>query len=351
MADSEKTDCPVPGPYPWQDDVWRQLAGNPGQLPHALLLTGMAGIGKLDFARSLAQSLLCESPQPGGKPCGHCASCNWYQQGSHPDFRLLEPEALSVAADGSPEESEEKSTGKKASAYITVARIRELADFVNLSTHRNGLRVILVHPAESMNIQAANALLKTLEEPPPNTVFLLISHLPQRLLPTIRSRCRIMGMPLPARAEALRWLKSQSLEHAELCLAQAGYAPLRAVELGERELQRTRYAFLQGLGEVAHFDPIGFAEQVGKGELAQAINWIQTWVHDLVRLNLAGSIRYNLDFADRLQELGKRVNLMKLLAYQRELNEIQRVLQHPLNMQLLLESVFLSYQDQFASAG
>jgi DNA polymerase-3 subunit delta' len=176
--------------YSWQNDIWRRLMSTKATLPGALLLQGRGGIGKFHLAYTLAQSLLCESPLDSGEPCEHCGSCHWFKIGGHPDFRLLEPEAQSTAAESTGETDQGKAADKKVSQFITVAQIRELADFVNLTTHRNGLRIILVHPAETMNVHAANALLKTLEEPPPGTLFILVSHQSQRLLPTVRSRCQ-----------------------------------------------------------------------------------------------------------------------------------------------------------------
>src|SRR5207247_4155502 len=110
---------------------------------------------------------------------------------------------------------------------IKIYQVRELADFLNIRSHRGGLRVALVHPAEEMNINAANALLKALEEPPAGAVFLLVSHRPARLLPTIRSRCVALPVAVPPREAALRWLSGQGMPDAERWLAYAGGAPLR----------------------------------------------------------------------------------------------------------------------------
>lgn len=330
--------------YPWQDEIWRRLMSTKATLPGALLLQGRDGIGKFHLAHTLAQALLCESPLESGEPCEHCGACNWFKIGGHPDFRLLEPEAQNAAADSTGETAEQgKAADKKASQFITVAQIRELADFVNLTTHRNGLRIILVHPAEAMNVHAANALLKTLEEPPPGTLFILVSHQPQRLLPTVRSRCQKINAPLPGRAEALQWLREQEVAEAEACLAQSGCAPLAALQLSAEDYQLKRGQILEQLGAPDRFDPLALAEQGDKVELAWILNWMQQWVYDLASIGMAGQGRYQPESSAEMNRLAKTVNLIELLRFQQELLTAQRALHHPLNNRLVLEQLFFSY--------
>lgn len=333
--------------YPWQNEIWRRLMTTKATLPGALLLHGRDGIGKFHFAYTLAQALLCESPQDSGEPCEHCGSCHWFKIGGHPDFRLLEPEALNAAADAMSETAEQesikKATDKKASQFITVAQIRELADFVNLTTHRNGMRIILVHPAEAMNVHAANALLKTLEEPPPGTLFILVSHQPQRLLPTVRSRCQKINAPLPGRVEALQWLREQEVTEAEACLAQSGYAPLAAMRLSAEDYQLKRGQILEQLGTPDRFDPLTLAEQGDKMELAWILNWMQQWVYDLASIGMAAQARYQTETSAEMIRLAKTVNLIELFRFQQELLTAQRALHHPLNNRMVLEQLFFSY--------
>ena len=155
--------------YPWQTESWQALQGLRSRLPHALLLKGAQGIGKLDLAMKFSQSLLCDAPAENGMACGSCDACHWFDQGSHPDFRLVQPDALSAS-----EETETKSASKKPSREISVDQIRALSGFANFSAHRGGYRVVVVYPAEAMNNNAANSLLKTLEEPTDKLLFLLV---------------------------------------------------------------------------------------------------------------------------------------------------------------------------------
>lgn len=325
--------------YSWQQDIWRRLMSAKANLPNAILLQGRSGIGKLHLGRILAQALLCETPLDSGEPCEHCGACDWFKTGNHPDFRLLEPPA---DAAGETEE-QSKSADKKASKFITVAQIRELADFVNLTTHRNGRRIILVHPAEAMNVNAANALLKTLEEPPPETLFILVSHHSQRLLPTVRSRCQKVSIPLPDRETALSWLREQGVSEAESCLSQSGCSPLAALLLSAEDYQLKRERVLDQLGDPTRLDPLALAEQCEKLELAWVLDWIQQWAYDLASINMAAQTRYRVDPPAQMIRLAKAVNLIELHQFQQELVVARRAVQHPLNNRLALEQLFLSY--------
>ncbi|MEA3129658.1 MAG: polymerase subunit delta, partial [Paraburkholderia sp.] len=168
--------------YPWQADDWNRLQQLRGHWPHALLLHGQAGIGKLRFAQHLAQGLLCEAQQPNGEPCGACVACNWFTQGNHPDYRIVVPEALAAEAGlgNAADEKAEKADGDEGkktrapSKEIKIEQIRGLLDFVGVGSHRGGARVVVLYPAEALNLAAANALLKTLEEPPAGVVFLMV---------------------------------------------------------------------------------------------------------------------------------------------------------------------------------
>ena len=213
--------------HPWNEPILDSVRGRLSRLPHALLIHGVRGVGKLALAERIAQLLLCEEEN---KPCGTCAGCRWFLAGTHPDFRRIEPEVL--AKEPPPEEEAEEAPGKKGrpSLVIKIEQIRELEGFLNIGSHRGKLRVALVHPAEDMPEASANALLKGLEEPPSGAVFLLVSHRPAQLLPTIRSRCVALPVPVPPAEVAQRWLESQHVKDAARWLAYAGGAPLRAMD-------------------------------------------------------------------------------------------------------------------------
>lgn len=326
---------------PWQQSLWQQLNQDRSKLPHALLFSGRKGIGKLAFARALAQGLLCEAPQPDGQACGRCQACGWFLQGNHPDFRLVEPEILSES------EPDPKAKGKKPSKEIKIDQIRVLSELVNLSSHRNGLRVILIHPAEAMNSASANALLKTLEEPPPLTVIMLVSHQIQSLLPTVRSRCLKIAFPLPTFEQGASWLAGQGVAAPESLLAQAGNAPLAALELVDEEIQALRRGLLSQLASPQTFDPVAWVEKNDKQDLPSLVRWLQQWVYDLLACHMGLPLRYQLDYQDEIRALASRLNLSDALRVQQALLGAQKNVHHPLNAQLFLEQMLLSYADMF----
>jgi DNA polymerase-3 subunit delta' len=216
--------------HPWNEPHLESVRSRLARLPHALLIHGPRGVGKLALAERIAQLLLCEGER---KPCGTCPGCRWFLAGTHPDFRRIEPEALQKELPPAEDAPEAPAKRAKPSIEIKVEQVRGLEDFLNIGSHRGRLRVALVHPAEDMNEVSANALLKGLEEPPAGAVFLLVSHRPARLLPTIRSRCVALPVGLPPREVAQRWLEGRQVKDSGRWLAYAGGAPLRALEYAE----------------------------------------------------------------------------------------------------------------------
>ena len=329
--------------YPWLVSAWSQLQGRRANLPHALLIQGRPGLGKTALARLFAQRLLCEGPVDGDVPCGECAACLWFEQGNHPDFRILEPEALS-AAEAEPRATEgepRKREGEAASRQIRVDQVRELQDFLAIGTHRGGLRVVVVRPAEAMNVATANALLKSLEEPPPKTAFLLVSSAPDRLLPTVRSRCQRIAVAPATTAEAAGWLRARGLQDAEAALAYAANAPLAALE--DAEERAVRDSLVAGRLAGGSRDALELADACQGIAPARVILWLQKWIVDLVLARTAGSIRYHQRHASALRALAGPLVLERLLRFERSLVEAAAVAQHPLNPRLFLEDVFLRY--------
>ena len=331
--------------HTWNDAVWQRLLLLRKQLPHALLFHGRAGIGKLALAEQLVQLVLCENPHADGhEACGVCPSCHWLRQNSHPDFMKLQPAALE---ESEPHAELADRKGPAAGQHISVAQVRELTQFAQLSSHRGGLRVALIHPAEAMNAAAANALLKTLEEPPPNILLILVSHQSSRLLPTILSRCHQIRFALPNPAAAQSWLTQQGIREADVCLAQAGGAPLLASELADADYQERRCGFLTGLLKMNAADTLRIAEHHSKQPLPDMVHWLQLWVHDLASLRLAGRLYYQLDYEQELRGMAGRANLSKLLDFQRRLQAARASVQHPLAVQMVLEDLLLEYAGLF----
>jgi DNA polymerase-3 subunit delta' len=330
--------------YPWQHEAWQALQGLRSRLPHALLLKGAQGIGKFDLAMNFARSLLCEQPLDNGMPCQKCDSCHWFEQENHPDFRLIQPDALAA------EEGEEKSGGKKPSREISVDQIRDLASFANLSAHCGGYRVVVIHPAEAMNNNAANSLLKTLEEPTAKLLFLLVSHKPQQLLPTILSRCLSFTVHTPGREAGAAWLAQQGVKNPEHALAQTGFAPLQALDWAESgEGAEERSILLAAIRQPGKMDALALADSLQRSTPVHVIHCLQQWCHDLASAKLAGSVRYFPEQAEAIVKLAGGVSSAALMRFQKELLEARRAAFHPLNPKLALESLLLSYRQLFAA--
>jgi DNA polymerase-3 subunit delta' len=323
---------------PWHKVEFEALLADKAALPHAILLRGQQGIGKLAFARSLAQALLCEAPRPSNAACGVCAACHWFVVGSHPDFHQIEPENLAERP------AQEQGSDKKASLQIAVEAIRQLHDFINISSHRNGRRIILIHPAEALNVNAANALLKNLEEPPAQTHFLLVSHRSHALLPTIKSRCRQLTLATPERRLALEWLGAQGVAEPELGLAQTGNSPLLALQLESQDYWQTREHFLEHIGGLG-FDPLAVAEQVKDYPVQNVVIWLQKWSYDLATRKFLGSVRYNPDREVALAAAAQQADGLKILRFHREMVRLQRIVNHPLNPRLFIEQLLLGYAE------
>lgn len=321
--------------YSWHGKKYQQLAERSGTLPHALLFKGPPGIGKRVFARALAKGLLCEKPAAPVTACGACEACHWFETENHPDFRLLQPEIVESTDDA-------ELTEKKKKRDISVAQVRALAEFINISAHRSGAKVVVIQPAEAMNVNAANALLKSLEEPPPNTYFFLVSDRPHLLPATIRSRCQQIALAPPTADEAALWLAKSGISQPELALAQAGGAPVLAAELDTPEYWALRQQFLDGLS-ARELDPLALAERFAAHPIPQLINWLQRWSYDLASISYSQRLRYNPDRKDALFSIVKRMKPLDILRFHRELVRFQRIVNHPLNPRLLLEDLMLRY--------
>lgn len=319
--------------HPWNQARLHALGADRAVIPHAMLLTGSVGVGKLALARTLGQWLLCESPQAHG-PCEACDACNWFAKGNHPDYRELTPREEEVDASGK--------VVKKASKQIDIDSVRALTAFLDLSAHRGGWRVAVIHPAETMNAAAANALLKTLEEPPARVLLLLVAHQGGRLPATVRSRCRKVTLGMPPMAQALAWLRSAGVEQADASLAEAGGAPLRALDYADAERVRRRDAFLRALASPRDIDVCAIA-QAHQAGVEEVWGWLARWVHDLLAVRLTGGARYYRGCLQEAKAVAQLCDLDGLLGLQRELTLAARWLRHPLNAQLLIESWLIRY--------
>jgi DNA polymerase-3 subunit delta' len=318
--------------FSWNNRIWESLRDRVDRLPHAILLQGPEGVGKLALAEQLAARLLCEAPTEGSDPCGHCEGCRWVSSGSHPDLRRIEPDALAdpVASTDEPEREARGSRRTKPSSEIRIDQIRQLSDFLYLGSHRGRRRVAIVHPAESMNVHAANALLKGLEEPPAGAIFLLVSHHPARLLPTIRSRCVVVSVPRPDESAALAWMASAGPADRQTrrWLAFAGGSPRLAHEYanGERGARLTPY-----LDAIAQGKPEDVPEAVDRESLESLAEVLQKHAIDRVTAALAGRSIYGTVGAETR---AARATPLAWAGLARYLGKARALARHPVNPRL-----------------
>ncbi|MGQ0593141.1 MAG: DNA polymerase III subunit delta' [Gammaproteobacteria bacterium] len=289
-------------PFPWQAPQWERLwhARHTDHMPHALLLTGHRGRGVTEFARRLAAALLCTSPLPDGAPCGRCRSCALHDAGNHPELLVVAPEAVGKA--------------------IKVDQIRELMDFVSLKPVFGAFKVALVDPAEAMNRQSANALLKTLEEPPPRTVLALCAERRASLPLTVQSRCQRVDFPPVAPELAGAWLRARlpdapNLGSLLLLYDHAPLAVLSAHASGDLGLRDDLIGDLERLA-LGQADPIEVAARWSTLDTPAVFLWFVKLVGDLIVVRSGASTgrASNSDRAQRLTDLAHPRRLIQLFA-------------------------------------
>lgn len=321
--------------FPWQKKQWQQLwhSQQIGRLAHALLFAGPAGTGKTQFTTHFIKALLCQQPITNETTfaCSNCHVCRLLQGRTHPDVLWIAPE--------------------KEGQAIKVDQIREVSEFVSQSALKGNYRIIVIAPAEAMNGNAANALLKTLEEPSSHTYLFLISHQAQRLPATVLSRCQRLLFPLPAVIDVMPWLKEQvpEPEAAELLLRLANGAPLKAIQCLHEDNSRLRKDLFQALvllNQKKH-DPIQVAAKFQKAELILLIDFMLTWVMDLIRLQVGCDDIINQDYLNSLVALGQQPNMKKHANWMAYLQQAraQLSLGIHLNKQLLLESLLIRWME------
>ena len=314
-----------------------QLAG-----AHALLIHGPAGAGHFEFALLLAQSQLCEAEaQPSRRACGRCASCHLVATRAHPDLRMVLPAALRVQRGWTDEDDYIAPKGEaKPSRELRIDQVRAAIDWTQQTSGRGRGKVLLLHPADALNLSAANALLKTLEEPPGQLRLLLTSADPEHLLPTVRSRCQRLALALPAADQARTWLQAQGLDAPDPFLALAGGSPLEALAWAQDGLTAAALAALPR--RVA----AGDASVLLGRPVPRVVELLLKLSHDAQVLAAGGVPRF---FAQA--QLPTGADPAALRAWQQALLRVARHDQHPWSANLLVESLVTQAAAVWAAGG
>ena len=360
--------------YPWFVKTWSDL--DVSRLPHALLFHGQSGIGKFDFALRFAKKLLCES-SAAIKPCNCCEACNWFDKGNHPDFVGLLPEVVGHllpqdVMDGDDgkitkktakqDMASEGGSDKKQSQFIKVESIRDTLESLGTGAHRFGHKIILIYPLEALQVVSANALLKTLEEPPENTIFILVSSRIDRILPTIKSRCRMISMSRPSEAIALDWMRgelnklglvSEALDLSS-SIKEAGGSVLQAFSqiIGEGEYAadaEMRKLLLVNLAKGKEINWLGTSEKIFKLPMSDVLITLERWVSDVLSYKIAQSHYFFPKYGAKIADCARSANTSKLTQFWKRLVEARRYELHPLSSRLQIEALLIDYRDIFKS--
>lgn len=333
---------------PWQGEIWNRLARarEQNQLAHAWLVSGPRGVGKRPLIAAWVAAMLCEQPDTEGVACGICGSCKMLLSGGHPDAHLLTLDGhLGLAfnpslqrEDGITHWQPEKSSKRK---EIAVDGTRSLIDTLHVASHRQGNKIAVIAPAEDLNRSAADALLKTIEEPTPNTYLILIADQALSLSPTLRSRCRPMRLGIPPAPAVLAWLQAQAPESsADACstaLSLARGAPFTALKQLQQGEVSPAIGWRAALDEIAlgRGDPMKLAAAVDDQTIIAFLHCCQAWLVDFLRKQVTE---------------GGQISGRKVAELNNELHDAHRRLDANARAQLVLEAMLIGWLRLLAPA-
>ncbi len=314
---------------PWLEQPLKALMGEArnGRLPHAILITGVSGLGKTQFAMMLGKRLLCENPHSRTQACSGCGACRLSDAGSHPDFRTL--------------------TLEEGKNEIKVDHVRELTQFLALTSQRGRGKVAILDPAERMNVSASNALLKTLEEPTDETFMLLVTSVPGGLPATIRSRCQRITLRAPTTSGVREWLGDLGKDAPEWMVRMSAGAPLRLAALLEQGYAEERQVFFEQFRGLVggQLDVTVVCEGLDAQQTRLRLGLLVAWLQDMVRLRLVstGEFVKNIDLGTELATIAARVAAVELFRRLERAEVALRLSATSVNRQLLLEDTLLPW--------
>ncbi|MDO5667282.1 MAG: DNA polymerase III subunit delta' [Alcaligenaceae bacterium] len=330
---------------PWQKSIAEQWLGQNDRFTHAWIIYGEEGIGKFQFAHAAAAAMLCENQTVAHEACGQCQACRWLALNHHPDLRVVVPEAMYEELALAPYEEESSSTEstKSLSNQIRVQQIRALdqKNFFTLTSHRGGPKILIIYPAERLNQESANAILKILEEPLGDTRFLLVSNGIRKLLPTIVSRCQRLHLPIPEQQTSLDWLTEQGVNNPEQALTAAGGAPFQAKLQSESDYEPVRYwlaDFVRSLAERELVEIQPYVDKLDKIAPNQWIDSLQRLLFD-IQLNHHGlASRYFPSLERYTREIAGGLSDIRIANLFDWLRKEQATAGHSFNKRLLIQA-------------
>ena len=327
--------------YAWLDEPKAKIGAN---LPPAMLMHGLNGVGKRTLALHLAQSALCEKVSLLQTPCETCPSCHLFQAETHPDFKILSNDESDASAD-----DVRASTNKKTKQVIGVKTVRELGTFCYTKPHRGHAKIIIIDPADNLNQNASNALLKNLEEPPEFLHFILLAKHSELLIPTILSRCLKVHVKSPELKVTSSWIEQQSShdhidEHKkELAIRLSGCAPFASTKLIEDvDFFEHRDKILSLLSQTP-INAFSLAALCEKIETPVIQRIFYPLLHDLLMIGLGGDMVFHKDKVAEIRRIKRSLTPKKITHWQDNFNDYLKSANHPLNRRLALEALFLKW--------
>lgn len=323
-----------PETYFWHGPHWAAQTRDLARLAHALLLHGQAGLGKNAFTLRFAQFLLCRNRSEDRRACGTCQSCRLFRAGNHPDLMRVSPQ--------------------EESSNILVDQIRGVIEFLSLKPHMAVHKIVIISPAEAMNLNAANSLLKILEEPPAGSLMMLVATHLTGVSATIRSRCTRMAFSAPPLPETLTWLQqSRSVKpnEAQKLLALAGGAPLTALTFAEDDYVNSQARLLGDLAALTQGrDPVECAERWKAMGTETCLAWLIRYVAGTIRSQVCSASQEFVTV--QFQDIGKTFSIViiDLFMFIDKVSLAKRQLGTGVDETLLLEELLIHWCEMTSTA-
>jgi DNA polymerase III subunit delta' len=311
--------------------------------------------GGAQYAVLMAHALLCAVPfnelirsSRGGLACGQCAQCLLLKVGNHPDLMTLVPENIDAQFLSQLKSAGKADKDKKPSKTIKIKQLRALEHTFTLSSQRGGRKVVIIYPAELLGSVTANALLKTLEEPMPNTFFIVVSQNWGQVLPTLRSRCVCHTLIDPDLKAKTAWLESQKITHSKRWLELSAGKIEIAMNMAQDPLWMPLLKLMPYLLEGARIDAIGLAQEMAKADLSRVTQALTLWLHDILAVSQGVPARFFASHTETMQRSVQTLNPESAAHYAIRLNEMAAISEHPLNARVQCEFLLLEYKKMFS---
>lgn len=338
--------------WPWVQPTWERAVSDLGALHHGLLVTGVEGIAKREFALALSHLLLCSAPTESQQPCGHCQNCTLFMAGTHPDFHVLTTELewrdgrveLVAAYCNRYQDIAAREKRTNPSRVIPVDQVRLLIERFYTYSHIATRKVALILPADRMNVNAANALLKLLEEPPNDSILLLVSAVPGYLPATIRSRCVQINIALPTSEIANAWLSERMpAADAKQSLALSNGGPLVAHKMFEDKFLSLQEQFLQGIAELqdGKTGAVELATQFKRHDFLQWLDWLHRFSCELIKWGCGAT---KPEWCGKIGVDVAHLSLEKMFVLYDKITYYRKIAREQLNEQLAMEELILTLQ-------